>query len=155
MAELTTERNDCLEALHQAEPLVQEYGQQLASFAGGVVHPLNGRATGPQPTSASCGNYSPTFLVRPGRAHQNALLTTVSITTLSRNSSHMLSTCGTGRHTWLDPHSADRCCNPRAKHLVIYGPDAQPQPVTARSRTSLEQPGVGSRSPAPGRAGGI
>jgi hypothetical protein len=41
----------------------------------------------------------------------------------------MLSTCGTGRHTWLDPHSADRCCNPSwAKHLVIYGPDAQPQP---------------------------
>ena len=33
VAELTTERNDCLEALHQAEPLVQEYGQQLASFA--------------------------------------------------------------------------------------------------------------------------
>lgn len=52
VAELTTKRNDCLQALRQAEPLVQQYGQQLASFA---YEPLTATEQQPDWTPADEG----------------------------------------------------------------------------------------------------
>jgi hypothetical protein len=37
--------------------------------------------------------------------------------------------CRTGRHTWLDPANAAKCCNPLwTRNLVVYAPDERVQP---------------------------